>query len=558
MELRWYQRAAIDALYDYFTRATGDPLLVLPTGSGKSVIQAAFQQEVMARWPNQRILLLSHVKELLEQNAEKLLAFWPDAPLGIYSAGMGQRVSSMPLTIASIQSVHKRPALIGRQDLIIIDEAHLIAPRAESMYRAFLAAMRRLNPAVKVIGMTATPYRLDSGYLHQGEGALFTDIAYELPITDLIREGYLCTLASKGAARKIDLTDVHIRGGEYAADDLNRAVHQDGFTEAAVDEVCHYGAARDSWLLFTPSVEYAGEVCELLTARMVRAAVLSGETPKDERARIIADFRARRIRALVNCNVLTTGFDAPAVDLVVLLRSTKSTALYVQMVGRGMRTSPGKTDCLVLDFGGNIERHGPIDDLRVSTRRGSKGDGVALPPPAKECPDCRTIVSVFARACPECEHAWVLGEKAPHEAAASDAAILTADIEPEWMEVQSAWYLRHEKLDRPTSLRVEYNCGLRMICEWVCIEHKGYARAQAEKWFAARGMATPASVDEAIALESLIPVPTRVLVRRDGKFDRVINYEFGARDERAGTSAHLDDDHDDDDIFGSLEGTRAA
>ena len=200
MALRPYQQAAITAIYDYFDRKAGHPVAVIPTAGGKSLVMASFIQGVLTQWPDQRILIVTHVRELIAQNYAELIGIWPEAPAGIYSAGLGKRDLSARILFAGIQSIHKRAYDVQQCDLVLIDEAHLIPCSSNTMYRRFLDTLAGINPALKVIGFTATPYRLDSGMLHEGEGALFTDIAYEISVRDLIDAGFLCPLISKAAS----------------------------------------------------------------------------------------------------------------------------------------------------------------------------------------------------------------------------------------------------------------------------------------------------------------------------------------------------------------------
>ena len=170
LQLRPYQRAAIDAIYDYFGRASGHPVVVIPTAGGKSLVMAEFIREVLEAWPDQRILIITHVRELIGQNHAELLRLWPEAPAGIYSAGLKRREIDAQILFAGIQSIHRRAYDVQRADLILVDEAHLIPRRADTMYRRFLGDLATINPYLKVIGLTATPFRLDSGVLHEGPG----------------------------------------------------------------------------------------------------------------------------------------------------------------------------------------------------------------------------------------------------------------------------------------------------------------------------------------------------------------------------------------------------
>ena len=407
LQLRPYQRAAIDAIYAYFTVETGHPLVVIPTAGGKSLVMAAFIQEVLAQWPDERIIILTHVRELISQNFSELIRLWPEAPAGMYSAGLNRRDVQAQILFAGIQSVHKKAYAIQRADLVLVDEAHLIPRSANTTYRRFLGDLTRINPQLKIIGLTATPYRLDSGMLHVGTDALFDDIAFEVSVRELIDEGYLAPLISKPTSTQLDVSGVGTRGGEFVAGQLEAAVDQDPITQAAIDEVVAYGRDRRSWLLFCAGVDHALHVCEAVRSRGFSCATIFGDTPKAERDRIIAAFKRGEVRALASMGVLTTGFNAPAVDLIAMLRPTKSTGLYVQMAGRGTRLALGKNDCLVLDFAGNVARHGPIDLVKPRNKLNGEGNGEA---PTKVCPECQTINALTARMCIECDYLFPLPE----------------------------------------------------------------------------------------------------------------------------------------------------
>jgi DNA repair protein RadD len=191
LQLRSYQRAAVDAIPEYFRHHDGNPLIEIPTAGGKSLVMAAFIQEVLAQYPDERIIIVTHVRELIAQNYHELLRLWPGAPAGIYSAGLNRRDTQAQILLCGIQSVHKRAYDLQRCDLLLIDEAHLVPRSGNTMYRRFIDDLRVINPKLKIIGFTATPFRLDSGLLHEGDDALFTDIAYAVSIRDLIIPGLL-------------------------------------------------------------------------------------------------------------------------------------------------------------------------------------------------------------------------------------------------------------------------------------------------------------------------------------------------------------------------------
>lgn len=524
LKLRPYQQSAIAAIYSYFEDKNGNPLVVIPTAGGKSLVMASFIDGVLKAWPDQRILVVTHVRELIAQNHAEMLGLWTDAPAGIYSAGLGRRDAEARILFAGIQSIHRRHAEIGHCDLILIDEAHLIPGNASTMYRRFLDAMKRINPKLKVIGLTATPYRLDSGMLHEGENALFSDIAYEVSVRDLIADGYLSPLVSKQPDTTLDVTGVGSRGGEFIASDLQKAVDKDVITSAAVEEIIAYGKDRKSWLAFCSGISHATHVAEEFRRRGISCATIFGDTPKDQRDRIIADFKAGKIRALASMGVLTTGFNAPAVDLIAMLRPTKSAGLYVQMAGRGTRLAPDKQNCLVLDFAGNVKRHGPID--LVKPKRPGSGDGEA---PVKVCPDCDSIVAAAALECPDCGFIFP-ARQVKVAPTASTLAVLSSGKpkRPEWLQVSDISYQRHNKPGGRPSLKVTYQCGLSWHSEWICLEHTGYPRTKAEAWWRERapGIPVPRSVYAALQLVHRLRRPSHIAVRPSGNYTEITRARF--------------------------------
>ena len=521
LTLRPYQQAAITAIYGYFQTHTGNPLVVIPTAGGKSLVMASFIEGVLKAWPDQRILIVTHVRELIAQNHAEMIGFWPDAPSGIYSAGLGKREAQARILFAGIQSIHRRAAEIGHTDLVLIDEAHLIPGKSSTMYRRFLDALKAINPALKVIGLTATPFRLDCGMLHEGQNALFTDIAYEAPVRELIDAEYLSPLVSKQPATRLDVSKVGTRAGDFIARDLAEAVDQDAITRAAVTEIIAHGRDRKSWLAFCSGVEHARHVAEEFGRQGISCRTIFGDTPKGERDAILTAFKRGEIRALASMGVLTTGFNAPGVDLIALLRPTQSAGLYVQMVGRGTRLAPGKENCLVLDFAGNVRRHGPIDLVRPK-RPGDGGGGEA---PTKVCPDCDSIIALSTMECPDCGYVFPAREV---KIAPTAATLPVLSPKQQWLPVTGVSYSRHDKAGGRPSLKVTYSCGLATYSEWVCLEHQGYARQKAAEWWRKRapGCPVPMSVAEALAQTSRLARPSDISVRPSGRYLEISGYRF--------------------------------
>lgn len=539
--LRTYQRESIDAILNYWQQGeAGNPLIELATGTGKSVVLAQLKKELLLGWPLMRVLVLVHVRELVAQNYQQLLRLWPQAPAGINSAGLGRRDFNQPIIFASVQSVYKNPERLGKRDLVLIDEAHLTPQGSNGMYHKLLDGLRRINPNLRVAGCTATPYRLDSGRLDKGKERLFDRIVYSYGIHEGVRDGYLSPLTSKGMKSEINVKDVAKRGGEFIAGALEKAADQSDLVAAACDEIIKHGGARRSWLLFCSGVDHAAHVSEELVQRGISSAVVTGETPKSERDRILTSFKAGSIRAVCNMSVLTTGFDAPNTDLIAMLRPTLSTGLYVQMLGRGTRIAPTKKDCLVLDFSGNVRRHGPVDLIDVGGK--SKGEGAATDVAvktetvrAKECPECSSLVAIQTMLCPDCGHHWQSAPK--HEAKAdSQAQVMSGRDADGYVPVSDVQYYKHEKKsgsrvdfsksESPTTLRVSYGVGVSVVNDWKCFSHPqgSYPQRFASSWWLEAGgkSPVPVSVDEALARCDELRAPAAIKYAVEDGFKKVV------------------------------------
>jgi len=473
-ELRDYQKESVDGLYNYWASKAGDnPLIVAPTGSGKTAILAQIIKDAMS-YPDTRVMVVTHVKELLEQGASGLLKLYPEADFGIYSAGLKQKVLNKPITFAGIQSVWERAYdMVPAPDLVLIDEAHLLPKNTETRYNRFIADLKICNPDVKVVGLTATPYRLDSGYLHKGEGAIFDGIAHDIPVSMLMDQGYLSPVISKGGLKQIDLSGVGKRGGEFIESELAMAASDPELVKSTVKEIVTLAKDRKSWLVFSSGVNHAHLLADEFDRHGIDVGVVTGSDSSAVREKTIADFKSGELQCLINVNVLTTGFDHPDVDCVCLVRATASCGLYIQMIGRGTRIAEGKTDSLILDYGSNVERHGFIDQVKPKDKM-SGGDGEA---PVKQCEICQTIVHAAAKICPECAFEF----PAPllnHGSSSYSGAMLSSQVVAEWVDVDDVFYSRHQKEGKPDSIKVTYYSGMLSVSEWLCPDHGGYAASK--------------------------------------------------------------------------------
>jgi len=527
-ELRDYQKDAINGLYSYWSNKMGEnPLIVAPTGAGKTAIIAQMVKDAMS-FPNTRVLILTHVRELLEQGADGLKKLYPTADIGFYSASLKKRDLSKDITFGGIQSIYKRAYdIVPAPDLVIIDEAHMLPPSTTTRYGRFIDDLKQCNPDVKIVGLTATPYRLGSGYLHKGKGAIFDGIAYDIPVTMLMEQGYLSPVISKGGLQQIDLTNVKKRGGEFVESDLAVAASDPELVRKTVAEIVEFGADRKSWLIFSSGVGHAHMLEDEFLDHGIDAEMVTGDTPKFIRDDRIARFKSGELRCLINVNVLTTGFDAPNVDLIGLVRATASTGLYVQIVGRGTRLFEGKENCLVLDYGQNVERHGFIDKVKPK-KSGGGGDEEA---PVKQCPSCQTYLAIAVSMCPSCGHEFP-PPTLNHSSVSYDGAMISTQAQmPEWFEVTDVTYRRWQKVGKPDSIRVDYSYGFfKTASEWLCPEHGGYATTKYMQRKVQLG-ATANTTKDAMEECRYWRKPTRIQVVPDGKFDRIVRYDYEEREE---------------------------
>ncbi|MEZ8348882.1 DEAD/DEAH box helicase [Vibrio splendidus] len=355
--LRPYQADSVKSVIHYFRKHQTPAVLVLPTGAGKSLVIAE-----LARLAKGRVLVLAHVKELVEQNHEKYEGYGLKG--SIFSAGLGRKETDQQVVFASVQSVVRNLDSFSNQfSLLVIDECHRVPDEKTSSYQKVITHLRENNSGIKVLGLTATPYRLGMGWLYQyhtrgqvrsEEPRFFRDCIFELPIRYLLDEGFLTPARMIDApVLSYDFSQLKPAStGRYKEAELDMVIEQSKrATPQIVDQIIELAKDKLGIMVFAATVRHAQEILGLLPEG--ESSIVIGDTPTLERDQIISDFKERKIKFLVNVSVLTTGFDAPHVDLIAILRPTESISLYQQIVGRGLRLSPGKKECLVLDYAGN-------------------------------------------------------------------------------------------------------------------------------------------------------------------------------------------------------------
>ena len=531
---RWYQSQANAAVWEYLGSKSGNCVTVLPTGAGKSLLIALLIQQALEF--GGRVVVLAHRKELLQQNADEIRGLIPGVDVGIYSAGLKSREIHNAVVVAGIQSVFRKAEDLGRRHLILVDEAHLISDLEESMYGQFLAAMKA-NEGLRIVGLTATPFRTGAGPIC-GPDRIFQRVVFEAKTAQLIAEGFLCPITNKVAEAEVNTDKVGLRGGEFVESEMQAAFDVDEKVQAACAEIIEKTQDRHSILVFASGVHHAEQIAELLPG----SAVVTGETLPIERAETLRRFVAGELRFLVNVDVLTTGFNAKCVDAIAILRATMSPGLFCQMVGRGLRLHPSKANCLLLDFGGNIARHGSIDDENFGRSEGKGRAGVAAENGrGKKCPSCELDVSPSTVVCPECNFIFPRERELKHDTTADESSQLTGATPPEEWDVKDVVVRVHTKKDdseAPQTVRVDYVCTKNgtegnlatvTIPEWTCPGHQGFARSKFLAWWDARSLCDPPdNATDAVALINMgvCRRPVRITTKKDGRWHRITECFF--------------------------------
>lgn len=529
LQLRDYQNRAIDDLMAYWETGKGKaPVVCLPTGAGKSLVVAEFIKRVLQDAPYVRIMIVVHSRELVQQNHDEFLSLYPEAKniTGIYSAGLNSRDMKCQIIFASIQSVYNKVFQFPKINIVIVDEAQCIPRNADTRYGKFLKDLYISNPNAVVWGCTATPYRTDSGVLTEGKNRFFDGIAHVTDLKTLIAQGYLVPIVSVGGVKKIDLTNVHIRHGDYAQNELAHAASDPELIKLAVDEICQYGKDRKAWLIYCSGIDHAESVAAEVRKHGVECKVLTGNTPMEERDKIISDFRNGKLKCIANVGVLIAGFNAPITDMICLLFSTISAGKYVQIAGRGCRTYPGKANCLLLDYGGNVERIGFLDEIDPVKTKDTFNCEKSLPP-KKECPECKAIIHARVMKCPSCGYEFPLPEaEAKHGTEAYSGPVTSDQVTPFIVDVASTWVSKHSKPGKIPSVKLEFIDKMdRSFPIWICLDHKNYAAEKARALVNQFG-GKAKTVEEALKEYPSWKKVEKIEVRPDGKFTRVTGFVF--------------------------------
>lgn len=569
---RWYQVEGVDAFAEYFlSGGKGHPLGVFPTGTGKSVIIAKLIRRLMTLWPTVRCMMITHDMRLIEQNASKFRSIWPECPLGIYSAGLKGRDTLLPVIFGGVKSISleiqraitANDPHFGWRDFIFVDEAHLISQKEDSDYLYVIKQLMLINPNLRIIGFTATPFRMRQGMVT--DNGMFTDIVYDISGVDafnrLINEGYLSTLIARPPLNKMDDSQLVVRAGEYTDASQEAAMSEEVLYKACV-EVVETGNTfnRWSWLTFAPSIKRSELINEILTSLGVDSTVVhsqvkgrEGRNKDKEIAHRIEEFKRGYYRSIVNKDMLTTGFDHPCIDLINMFRKTRSPGLHVQMMGRGTRPydpqNPGDVDasyfvnpkdyCIVMDFARNVSLLGPVNDPVIPRKPGEQG-GEA---PVRICPEdkidikgrvgCGTQNHSSASTCIFCGFVFPLKKEEAMRVSHDDVFVAPPTTDKpkskiEYWNVKQVFYTMHTKAGSPPMIKVVYACSNgKVMNEFVCLEHMGQAGRRAREWWRNRMQGdVPLTTAQALAMVSQLRKPVSLCIEAAKKYPEIISVEW--------------------------------
>jgi len=515
-EERQYQTDCVDAWVEDLKDIKNNPLVAVPTGAGKTVILC----KTLIKWfdyrPDSNVLILSHTSDIVQQDYDAMSEFFPEFGMGIYSASLKTKETNK-ITIGTVGSIYNSRDLFTGVDLCIVDEAHAINHKDKGMYRKIFN-----NIGCQVAGMSATIFRTNHGYIFEGEDALFNKVSYDLTsvynFNKLVKDGYLTELISKATDTELDSSGIAKVGGDYNLKQLAAKHDRDYITKLIVEETIKYGKNYKKWLIFAIDIKHANHIYEELVKNGIEAEELHTYMDGD-RQEVTNNFKYGSTRALVSVGMVTTGFDSPNIDLIAIMRPTISPVLHVQMVGRGLRVSPGKKHCLVLDFAGNTEKLGPINNPLVKSKNVSgskkKNDDKKDLVLAKKCPKCKCYAHPVARFCKICGHEYKFKTNLRNRASKAD---IVQKEKKDWYDVDDVVYNIHHKAGSFDSLKVSYICGSQVFTEWVCLNHPfdSFTKRKANKWIKRRStFLNNPTTEEAYANVDKIAKPSQIKIKRD-------------------------------------------
>lgn len=556
---RFYQTEAHDAFMAAIETPGNNPLVGLPCGTGKSLLFAMIAS-TMAKYPAVRVTCLINSKKLVSQNLAALKDYAPWVDVGVFCDGLGEKDASRQVTIGTIQSAAKHYRLFGKQTLLFIDEAQNVSPNEETQYQDFIAGLRDKNKNLIIGGASATLFRSKGGMLINH--GLFTNVCYDITgwraFEVLVNMGYLVPLTSSPTDFSFDVSDVRSSGEDFNQTDIQEAVSSEQDNIIALKEAMRRGADRNHWIIFAAGIKHVEQVHRILSSWGQSVVMAHSKMKTTDADAAIAAYEQGHAKMIVSDNMLTVGFDAPFTDHIVILRPSKSVVRHVQGLGRGTRAyyapgydldieeqrhlalqAAGRTNCLVSDFGKNLERLGPINDPKVPGRRMGKGElpikictTDKLVPPARGCGEYNFTA---ARFCCRCGAAFAIEEptvKIENQATEAVATRLSVkEFVARWVPIKSASYSVFRRGGKQSnSMQVTYFAtnGISLYTEFVTMIHKSESvRNRAIEWWAKRGIAeAPVYPENAVELAKTVEVPKWILVQLNLTHPKVIQVSF--------------------------------
>ena len=490
------------------------PVAQLPTGAGKSVLIADLARHLVSN--GGRIIVAQHVDELIGQNYEAFCSHSGDkSKAGIVSAGLDRADYEAPVIFGSIQTLSRRLKHLPKPDAIFIDECHLV-----SLDNKMYPKLFRQFPEARRVGFSATPFRLDGTPVFGSDPATFafSSLAHKITVKELVSKGYLCPLVGVTSRVQLELEGVKTTAGDFNLKQVDDRIAK-GWLKMVLTNAISQAKNRNHCVVFCPTINVANLAREVFQELGEEAACVTSET--EDRGELLDEWKAGKVRWMCNVNILTTGFNFQALDCIVFLRPTKSVIIWVQALGRGMRIFPGKENCLLLDYVGNLTRLGGvgiIDEDYVE-----RPDGTL-----ERDSDAKRAIRSGKKTKKDLKEA-ALFEIDPMTGKASAIAVE--------IEVQEVTYIPMKSPKRAASyIMVKYS-GVSVktgypyeVSDFIFIEYDGWAKQKTLQWFAKRGIPThrvPTSVDSRlISLCYSLPAPKRIHARHSGKYLNVCGEEF--------------------------------
>ena len=527
LELRWYQEEAVDAIWDFIWSDKRASYIVAPCSAGKSLIQASAIQKVLSEYPESKILCVAHNQDLVGQNSSEFGGLCPDIDYGIYCAGLSRK-ELHDITFGTVQSL-ARVKTLPEWEIVFVDEFHLCSKNTKN-YMKLLKSIWAANPNAKLVGLSATPFRTDSGDI-RSEG-IFTNKIYEIDIETLLDEGYLAPIVSRTTTdARIDMSQIATVRGEYENSSMAAAFMSEDKYKAYMSLIAsiYLSGQRNKFLIFGVNLAHCQAMVSTLESLGIPIFYCDGTTAKKERKRIVEDFRECKRGVLINCGLYTTGFNVKDIDCLAMVFATQSAIKYCQVIGRLQRIAEGKIDGLLLDFGKNIERFGPINLLQVEPKFSNKNKTTASV--VRACMKCGYYTHIKFKNCGECGEPFPIQEREVNKSLtkkASDLSVVSKLNVPKMYDIRGIAYLFVVGRQKKPMVKIKYLTPLNVLEGYLCFDHTGYALEKARAtWISMRGLQPlPKSTKEAWARRNELQQPVRVIAEKKGMYTEVTTHYY--------------------------------